>query len=404
MSKSMSVSVTPSRPALRSLALASLMTASCSAGAAPAGSAPPSAVAAAGTPSASARPLALASPFGVLAHNSPDKRRMSCPTPPAPFTGALDFPSKYEGSGPARDVVNSDAEARYKDASRPMEMLEAGLTKLSDRYVHGQVAAAGCALDWMQSWAAADALLGDANMTGKAVRKWTLAAVAFNFLKIQDAPDLDREKLQSVRDWMVKIAEVVIAEHSDLPDAKLNNHYYWAGAAVGAAGIATQNRELLDWALASYRRSVAAIDKDGVLPRELARRSRALSYHVYALQPLVMLAEIGRVNGVDLYAERDCALCKLINRVADGVRDPSWFAERAGARQVIDSRPDGRAMIWVAILARACPDDQKLAQLKAAYQPFSGRRLGGNLTDVYANISKELPNAVKSKACSHLWR
>jgi poly(beta-D-mannuronate) lyase len=384
----------PSKSALSRLALASLLTASCSTGAAPAGT----------SSVAGARTLQLASPFGVLALGTPDKRRMSCPAPPPPFTGVLDFPSKYEGSGKARDVINEEAEARYKEASRPMEVLEAGLTKLSDRYVHGQVAAASCALDWMQSWAQAEALLGDANMTGKAVRKWTLAAVAFNFLKIQDAPDLDAKKMQAVRDWMVKIAQVVIDEHSDIPPEKINNHYYWAGAAVGAAGIATQNRELLDWALDSYRQSVAAIDRDGVLPRELARRSRALSYHVYALQPLVMLAEIGRVNGVDLYAERDCALCRLINRVADGVRDPSWFAQRAGAKQAIDGRPDGRAMIWVAILARACPDDEKLMQLKAAYQPFSGRRLGGNLTDVYANISKELPNAVKSKACSHLWR
>lgn len=346
----------------------------------------------------------LASPFAGLTIRAPDLRPMNCPAPPAPFTGALDFPSKYEGSGKARDVLNKDAEARGKQARRPLDELEAGLSKLSDRYVHGQAAAAACALDWMQAWASAGALLGEANMTGEAVRKWTLAALAFTFLKIQDAPGLDAQKMQSVRAWMVRIADVVIDENDARPAHKRNNHYYWAGAAVGAAGIATQNRRLLDWALANYRHSVAAIDQDGVLPLEMARRARALAYHAYALQPLVMLAEMGRVNGIDLYAERDCALCRLVKRVAAGLQDPSWFEQRAGAKQVTDDNPDGRALIWVPVLARACPQDETLMKLKAAHQPFVGRRLGGNLTDVYEHISKELPHAVKSKACSHLWR
>lgn len=346
---------------------------------------------------------ALASPFaGLIVRALHDHE--TCPTPPAPFTGSLEFASKYEGSGKARDELNEDAEARYKSATRPMQELESGLSSLSDHYVRGDSAAAGCALDWMDRWAQADALLGSANMTGKAVRKWTLAALAFNYLKIKDEPSLDAGERRRVQDWMVKVANRVIAEHSHLPPEKLNNHFYWAAAAVGATGIATQNDDLMQWAMDSYRRSVQAIDADGVLPREMARRSRALAYHVFALQPLVMLAEMGRVNGVDLYAEDDCALCRLIRRVATGIQDPSYFEQRTGSRQAGADKVDGHDMIWVAILAHACPQDEKLQALKARYRPFIGRRLGGNLTDVYDHISKELPNAVESKACSNLWR
>lgn len=347
---------------------------------------------------------ALASPFDGVVVRPVQGAAAKCPPAPEPFTDPLDFRSKYEGSDQARDTLNIAAEQAYKDATRSIQEFEAGISDLSDRYIRGQTAAAACALSWMQEWARAEALLGDANMTGKAVRKWTLAAVAFNFLKIKDAPNLDSAKLATVREWMARIANTVIDEHDLVRREKINNHYYWAGAAVGAAAIATQQRELLDWALENYRVSVRAIDEDGVLPRELARRSRALSYHVYALQPLVMLAEIGRVNGVDLYTEQDCAICRLINRVADGIKDPAYFEQRTGAKQVIEKNPDGRAMIWVAILSRACPQDEKLMMLKARYQPFSGRRLGGNLTDVYEHMSKELPNAVKSKACNNLWR
>lgn len=346
----------------------------------------------------------LASPFDGLAIKPARDKRSPCPRPPEPFTEALDFRSKYEGSGKSRDTLNPVANMRYKMATRSIQELEGGLSDMTDRHVRGQAGAAACALEWMQAWARAEALLGEANMTGKAVRKWTLAAVAFNFLKIKDAPGLDPIQLEQVRGWMTRIAHVVIDEHEGIPPEKINNHYYWAAAAVGAAGIATQQRELLDWGMDGYRNSVRDIDADGVLPREMGRRSRALSYHIYALQPLVMLAEIGRVNGVDLYSERGCALCRLVKRVTEGLRDPAFFEQRTGARQVIEENPDGRAMVWVAILSRACPEDERLRLMKTKYQPFSGRRLGGNLTDVYEHISKELPNAVKSQACSHLWR
>lgn len=347
----------------------------------------------------------LASPFGQLAIRVAGvDRSTSCPAAPAPYTAELDFPSKYEGSGRSRDTLNPDAEARYKLATRSLQAFEAGLSDFSDRYVEGQAGAARCALAWMDSWARAGAITASANMTGRAVRKWTLSAVAFNFLKIREAPGLDPSQLQQVRIWMKQVAGIVIQEHLNLPPQKINNHFYWAAAAVGAVGIATDDRPLLDWAFDGYRRSVRDIDAQGVLPREMARRTRALSYHLFALQPLVMLAEMGRVNGVDLYAAGDCALCRLIRRVADGVEDPAFFEGQTGARQVMEEGPDGRAMIWVAVLSRACPGDARIKALKARFGPFSGRRLGGNLTDIYEHTSKELPDAIKTEACSHLWR
>lgn len=358
-----------------------------------------------GSPAAAASARKLVSPFGQLARKAaatPGKE--GCPSGPEPYTAALEFPSKYEGSGRSRDTLNPEAEARYKLATRAMQGFEAGLSELSNRYVQGDSGAGRCAMRWLDEWAQANALSGPANMTGKAVRKWTLSAAAFTLLKVQDAPDVEPAQLQRVRQWLRNVAGIVIQEHSDIPPQKINNHFYWAAAAVGATGIATDDPNLLDWAMEGYRRSVAAIDEEGVLPRELARRSRALSYHLYALQPLVMLAEMGRVNGVDLYSVDDCALCRLVRRVTDGIADPSFFEARTGARQVMEDDADGRALIWVAILSHACPGDTRLQALQARYRPFSGRRLGGNLTDIYEHNSKELPDAIPTQACRHLWR
>lgn len=347
---------------------------------------------------------ALNSPFEGLVIPHARARNYRCPSPPSPYTGALVFRSKYEGSGRSRDTLNSDAQRAYQLATAPVQALERGLSELSDRFVQGDGNAAICGVAWLRHWARANALMGEANMTGKAVRKWALAAIAFNLLKIQHAHGLNPADLIEVRAWLAELAGAVINDYADIPPEKINNHYYWAAAAVGATAIAIQDRGLLDWSIQAYRASVRDIDAEGLLPRELARKSRAFSYHVFALQPLMMLAEIGRVNGIDLYAEDGCAICRLATRVTNSINDPAYFEARTGTPQVMEEGADGRALIWVEILSRACPDDARLKALHTRYQPFSGRRLGGNLTDVYQHIHKELPNAVESKACSHLWR
>lgn len=317
---------------------------------------------------------------------------------------ALEFSSKYEGSGRARDALNTEADARYRLATRSIQAFETGLARLSDDHVRGEVGAGGCTWRWLLEWARADALTGPANMTGKAVRKWALAAIAFNRLKVGDAVPLAPAERQVVDHWMRRLAQQVADENDATPVGKINNHYYWAAAAVGATGIALDDRALFEWSMTAYRRSVRDIDAEGLLPRELARRTRALSYHAYALQPLVMLAEMGRVNGLDLYSEEDCALCRLVRRVSDGIADPAYFEQRTGARQVIEHGKEGSAMTWVALLAEACPGDPRLKQLAARYQPFVGRRLGGNLTDLFQHNRKERTHAINTQACDHLWR
>lgn len=346
----------------------------------------------------------LASPFGPLAVRVSDGAASRCRPPPEPFAGPLTFPSKYEGSDRARDTLNRDADERYKLATRSIQAFEAGVSELSNRYVKGDAGAAACALDWLDHWARADALDGEANMTGRAVRKWALAAAAFSYLKIREAPGLDAGRLLRSADWMRRLARVVVRENDDLRYEKINNHYYWAAAAIAATAVATDDQPLLEWSLAAYRRSVRAIDDDGALPREMARRSRALAYHLYALQPLVMLAEIGRANGVDLYAENDGALLRLVGLVVRGIDDPGYFEEHTAARQFMDGNPDGGDLLWVPILAAACPGDARLQALQTRFAPFSGRRLGGNLTDVYEHHSKEHTHAIQTQACRYLWR
>jgi poly(beta-D-mannuronate) lyase len=60
---------------------------------------------------------------------------------------------------------------------------------------------------------------------------------------------------------------------------------------------------------------VRQITPEGTLPPEMRRGQRALHYHLYAIAPLVYLAEFGENNGIALFAENNFALsCRLSGR------------------------------------------------------------------------------------------
>jgi poly(beta-D-mannuronate) lyase len=154
--------------------------------------------------------------------------------------------------------------------------------------------------------------------------------------------------------------------------------------AVAAVGIATNDRGLFEWGLAQYRLGVEQIQDDGTLPLELMRRGRALHYHLYALAPLVMLAEMGERNGILLYQEQHGRLHRLVNRVVQGVSNPQVFAHLANAVQIDPMPPrGGSGLAWVEIWLARSPNP-KLTEWIVNRRPVIDPRLGGNLTQLYA--------------------
>lgn len=356
---------------------------------------------AASLPAAATTPLV--SPFAGLVIEAKGGKAKECKKAPTPYTGDMEFASKYAGSGKARDRLNPLAKFLYKRATADIEDFEKGLAAASDRHVRGQAGAAACALAWMHAWAAADALAGKANGQGKAVRKWALAAVAFNYLKIADAKALDAGQQRVVREWVSRRADQVVADYAGGDPARMNNHHYWAAAAVAASAVVSNRPDLLAWAQDIYGRAMNAIAADGGLATEMARGSRALEYHNFALSPLVMVATILQANGQQPLALQECALCRLVTRVDAGLRDPQGFAQQAGERQEFDADVTGRIVPWVAPMAALCPRDSRLAALARQYAPASARRLGGNLTELYAAIgSSQVQGA--DDACRQLWK
>ena len=190
---------------------------------------------------------------------------------------------------------------------------------------------AGCALNWLGRWADADAYLGDmANKQAEAQRRWDLAGLALAYLKVRRFASPGERR--SIEPWLRDIADRDRALFDD-PGRQRNNHWYWLGLGHGSVGAATQSAR--HWAVARGVMKDAAdhIAGDGLLSLELKRGQRALHYHAFAAQALVLLAEIAAAKGEDWYRFGDGALHRLVNVTATGLADPALFARRAGIVQ-----------------------------------------------------------------------
>jgi poly(beta-D-mannuronate) lyase len=308
---------------------------------------------------------------------------VACAAAPAPVR---DIPAEPFYSDRAGSIVDPVRYAARERVVKPIGDFLGGVVKMADRWVESnppQVEMARCALAWLDGWARADAMLGHVTAQGGYERKWTLGGLALAYLNIRDAPGLDAAAKARVEAWFARLAAEVRRYYDRPPGRgvtdKLNNHRYWAALAVAASAVATGDRAGLDWAIEGYRLGVGQIDADGMLPLELARAGKALHYHAFSVAPLVMLAEIGAANGIDLYGERGGALERLVASVVEGLSDPAPFARRTGTKQDFVGARSGWHVAWAEIWY-ARRRDVSVVPLLRAYRPLRNNWLGGNLS------------------------
>jgi poly(beta-D-mannuronate) lyase len=141
---------------------------------------------------------------------------------------------------------------------------------------------------------------------------------------------------------------------------------------------------LVDWAVAALKGVVGSnIDADGSLPHELKRASKAMHYHRFSLEPLMVAAEITVANGIDLYAVGDGALHRLVTYTAAAMRDPDIVARRLGVAQNSVGADAVKPSMW----AWAEPYVARFseAEVAATLKPLRGKGLsstwlGGDMT------------------------
>lgn len=329
-------------------------------------------------------PQAFLLPVGVV------KKRTTCGEFPAPYLEQMVFPSKYEGSDSARDELNEAAEARYLQLTASIKTLESLIAKWSDQYLAGNLGARECGLALIEEWARQGALSHkQINNMGQSVRKWALATLAVHYLKLVspgNAPELDENRRRLIEDWFVGHAYEVKEYYSYRPLEKVNNHDYWAAWAVMLVATRVNDRELFDWSLEKYREAISQIDRDGYLPNEMARQTRALSYHNYALHPLVWLAVFAQANGVELSPAQSAALERLVNRTLEGLEDPEPFVLLTGHAQEMEGLLTPYNLAWMEVWVSGFKAQGAMNDYLVRYRPMRSTRLGGNLSLLFNRV------------------
>ncbi len=321
----------------------------------------------------------LVAPFDVPPPGQ-SARVGDCEAPPRPIR-SLTTESIYEKGDPTHSTIDEEAKERYDDTMQPVREFGNGLTRMANRYLRsdgGDTGSAGCVVTWMAAWARADALTDIGSRQTALSLTRVLAGVALAYLEVATANGIDEADRAAIVPWLEKLGHLTTSVFDGERDSDLGNHRYWGGLAAATVAIATRDRALFDWAMDSYRLGICQVDSDGALPIELSRGPRARDYHIHALAPLVMLAEIGARNGVDTYGECSDSLKRLVAFVLHAIDDPSEIESLAGARQLPLQQSSSR-LAWVAIYRSRFP----LPVDVALPEKMSSSPLGGNMQLLY---------------------
>jgi len=238
----------------------------------------------------------------------------ACEAPP-PAVIDIDANSYYSDKN--HSIIDPVRKARNVAATRPVdEFLE----------VVARSASAGdaqCGLQWLSAWGKGGAMLGKMTTNQSYyTRKWALGGLALSYAKLKAAASA--EQRQAIEPWLKALAEGTVV-HSDANKGVRNNHYYWEGLAVASVGAVTGDERYLAWGRKVFDHAMSQVAADGSLPLEMERASKALHYHSFAAEPLVMLASV-----LDVQSPK---LDQLVRFTLQGIADPSIIEKATGITQ-----------------------------------------------------------------------
>ncbi len=243
--------------------------------------------------------------------------------------------------------------------------------------------AAACAIRLLDSWASNGALLGASNMQGNGHRRWAANALAVDFLIATSVPFREKEAVDRVRSWLARVGDLLI----ETIGSSKNNHRYWTAAALSATAIASGNRRHFEWALTAMSDGLDEVDMQGALPREMARGSRALSYHAFSLTPLLQVILFAKRNDVQLSEKEVSAVQRLAHFIFKNARDPSGLERKTQAVQEWDPSKT-YANAWIYIYLSVFSDCELYRYIRARGVDEVYPYLGGNVVRMYP-LSRE---------------
>jgi poly(beta-D-mannuronate) lyase len=287
----------------------------------------------------------------------------------------------FADNDPTHSIIDPVKQKAYNESSGPVKREGDLLVAAADAFRQtGSLQAADCVLRHLEGLSRGRALTGKMSSSqAYFVQGWVVGAAAIAFLKVEGTTRATARQLALILPWLQQIGEqtrAFYAARQKQDGTAAQNHFYWAAVQLAATGIAANDAGDFNWAMETARSGIAAVQPDGTLQEEMRRGQRALHYHLYAAAPLVMLAEFGLPNGVDLYTFHDSSLKKLVAISTAGLLDASMFEQRTGIRQERPDPPTAEAIGWSVPYNRRFPSPT-ITRLLAACSQRSYMYLGG---------------------------
>lgn len=305
----------------------------------------------------------------------------NCTRPPNPVVSyaGIDY---YVDEG--RTVISWERRRASLQQSRRIREYAGFVQRMADAYFTARTpdtATAQCVARWLLAWARDNAFLGDVTPVGRMDTIWFgQISLGVSFLKVRSDRGIPERSRQEVGAWLASVARAAIRQReADGTAAVADNQAAWIAAAAAVAAVASNDRELLRYAVETARAVLRSATTEGTLPEELKRAGRAFSYHVWTLEPLALTALIAEANGMSLKGENDQALRRLFHFALDALTDRSQLERLAGASQVdaIGNFPNERNLGAFEIYLSLERDSRVEAFLRR-WRPVSSPFTGGD--------------------------
>jgi poly(beta-D-mannuronate) lyase len=311
--------------------------------------------------------------LSAVAHLGSCMATAMVPTP----TGEMQIPHHYlhASNGPVNPAEG--------EATRAYGAFERRITEGMNQWVAtGNEAEARCALEQMDAWAKADALT---NYDPKTYRQswfqaeWTLSSAGVTDSVLKQDKALDAAEQARVTAWLRKAAHRLISYEQ--PDALGNNHHYWRALAATSIGVLSNDDELFRHGVEVFKQAVGQEDENGAFPLEMARHENAIHYQGFALQPLIMIAEFGERQHVDLYGvtEHGRSIRNAVVFLGQAMADPTVVKKYTDDVQKTNFSPGDIAELEF-YLARFGTEGIPSSITTLLQRPASATRLGGSAT------------------------
>ncbi len=258
----------------------------------------------------------------------------------APVVGPLSIPKFY------LDVSANIRNPDWSPAMKPVFQFHEAVNDIARLYViSGDPAYAQLLVEFLDGWAGADSLTEHGNKQGWYSITWATVDAGLTYSVVRNDPSLDPAAKGRVEAWLHEVAANNIAQPGalDYPNSDgRNNLSYWRGLEATVVGKVTEDLQMFDWGIDTFKRALTDMNADGSFPGEMARGEGALRYQHFAIEPLVLIAEVAARQGIDLYSlsADGRSLHTAVDFAISAINDPTLIEKYTSETQNF-SAPNG---------------------------------------------------------------